>query len=275
MTEIIAHRGARSLAPENTLSAAKAAWQTGAHRWETDIQVTRDGHLVLFHDLDLLRCTNAKKHFTRLTLNGRSRYLVSHFTLSELQALDAGSWFAHTDPFSTMQKGYVTADALAGFCSEKIPTLSQGLLLTENLDWRINLELKDYGTDPRPFHTVDKTLAAVDHSHIPPDRVAVSSFNHAWLERVRRLRPDIAVQALVGQSGNDMDHFLPGAFTVYNINASLVDPEFVRTLVQQGFAVNLFTVNDPKTAAMFIQAGAGGIITDFPQFFVNWNLAAG
>ena len=138
MTEIIAHRGARSLAPENTLAAATAAWQSGAHRWETDIQITRDGHLVLFHDQDLLRCTNAKQHFTRLTLNGRSKYLVSHFTLAEIQALDAGSWFAHTDPFSTIQKGYVTADALAGFCSEKIPTLAQGLLLTKNLDWRIN-----------------------------------------------------------------------------------------------------------------------------------------
>ncbi|MDZ7664242.1 MAG: glycerophosphodiester phosphodiesterase [Desulfotignum sp.] len=60
MTEIIAHRGARSLAPENTLAAAKTAWQSGAHRWETDIQVTRDGHLVLFHDAGLLRLHQCK-----------------------------------------------------------------------------------------------------------------------------------------------------------------------------------------------------------------------
>jgi len=269
MTEIIAHRGARSLAPENTLAAAKAAWQSGAHRWETDIQVTRDGHLILFHDPDLLRCTNAKKYFTHLTIEGRRKYLVSHFTLADLQALDAGSWFAHTDPFSTIQKGYVTADALAGFSSEKIPTLTQGLLLTKHLTWQVNLELKDHGTDPSSFYIVDKTLGAINESSISPARVVISSFNHAWLERVRQLRPDIAVQALVGETGTDMEIFHRGEFNVYNINASLVNPEFVRNLVQQGFAVNLFTVNDPKTAAMHIQAGASGIITDFPQFFVN------
>jgi glycerophosphoryl diester phosphodiesterase len=270
MTEIIAHRGARSLAPENTLAAAKAAWQSGAHRWETDIQVTGDGLLVLFHDRDLLRCTNARKHFKHLTSEGRRKFLVSHFTLAELKALDAGSWFENTDPFSTIQKGYVTADALAGFCNEKIPTLEQGLLLTKNLDWQINLELKDHGTDPSPFYTAGKTLAAISESTIAPARVVVSSFNHAWLEQIRLLRPDIAVQALVGEAGTDIKNFQPGAFNVYNINAALVGADFVRNLVQQGFAVNLFTVNDPRTAAMHIQAGASGIITDFPQFFVNY-----
>ncbi len=274
MTEIIAHRGARSLAPENTLAAAKAAWQSGAHRWETDIQVTDDGLLVLFHDLDLLRCTNAGKHFKHLTSNGRRKYLLSHFTLAELKALDAGSWFEHTDPFSTIQKGYVTADALAGFSNEKIPTLEQGLLLTKNMDWQINLELKDHGTDPSPFYTVNNTLAAMNESQIAPARVVISSFNHAWLERVRLLRPDIIVQALVGETATDIKNFQPGAFKVYNINAALVNADFVRSLVQKGFAINLFTVNDPKTAAMHIQAGARGIITDFPQFFVNQNFLA-
>lgn len=269
MTEIIAHRGARSLAPENTLAAAKAAWQSGAHRWETDIQVTRDGHPVLFHDLDLLRCTNARKHFKHLTSGGRRKYLVSHFSLAELKTLDAGSWFEHTDPFSTIQKGFVKADALAGFSNEKIPTLEQGLLLTKKLHWQINLELKDHGTDPSPFYTVENTLATINESQIPPDRVVISSFNHSWLERVRQLQPDIAVQALVGETGTDMETFHPGAFQTYNINAVLVDAEFVRSLVQEGFTVNLFTVNDPKTAAMHIQAGASGIITDFPQFFVK------
>ncbi|MCF8114448.1 MAG: hypothetical protein K9K21_11425 [Desulfotignum sp.] len=271
MTEIIAHRGARSLAPENTLAAAKTAWHLGAHCWETDVTVTGDSRLVLFHDKDLLRCTNAKKHFKHLTSEGRRKYLVSHFTLAELKALDAGSWFEKTDPFSTIQKGFVTSEALAGFSNEKIPTLEQGLLLTKNLDWQINLELKDHGTDPGPFYTVDNTLAAINKSKITPAKVVISSFNHAWLERVRLLRPDIAVQALVGETGTDITNFHPGAFKVYNINADLVDAQFVRSLVQQGFAVNLFTVNDPKTAAMYIRAGASGIITDFPQVFVNQN----
>jgi glycerophosphoryl diester phosphodiesterase len=243
MTEIIAHRGARSLAPENTLAAAQAAWQTGAHRWETDVQVTRDGHPVLFHDPDLLRCTDARVQLTDLTTADRKKYLLAGFTLAELKALDAGSWFEKADPFSTIRTGDVSKAALEGF-KKKIPTLGQGLLLTKQLNWQINLELKDHRTDPALFYTVDKALAAIDKSRISPQQVVISSFNHDWLDRVRQLRPDMAVQALVGESPSDMIDFQPGAFRGYNINAEFVSPAFVSRLVQQGFRVNLFTVND-------------------------------
>ena len=105
---IIAHRGARSLAPENTRAAATAARHLGAHAWETDVQVTRDGQ--------------------------------------------------------------VHPSALAGFKNEKIPTLAQGLELTRSLDWQVNLELKDHGTDPDPFYTVDITLAKIAGAGILPPR---------------------------------------------------------------------------------------------------------
>ncbi|MCA1794415.1 MAG: hypothetical protein LC660_11225 [Desulfobacteraceae bacterium] len=269
MTEIIAHRGARSLAPENTLAAAKTAWQSGAHRWETDIQVTRDGHPVLFHDAGLLRCTNAKTRFAHLRSDDSKKFLLSQFTLAQLKELDAGSWFAKMDPFSTIQKGYVTQQALAGFMAEKIPTLEEGLLLTKSLDWKINLELKDHGTDPVSFHTVDTTLAAVDAVEIRAGQVVISSFNHEWLDRVRHLRPDIHVQALVGESADNMEHFTAGRFSAYNINADLVNLFFVQNLVTRGFEVNLFTVNDLEAASRFIQAGAKGIITDFPQILTK------
>jgi len=63
MVQVIAHRGARSIAPENTLKAAKIAFEIGADLWETDVNITRDGRLILFHDDSLLRCTNAIKKF--------------------------------------------------------------------------------------------------------------------------------------------------------------------------------------------------------------------
>ncbi len=63
MVEIIAHRGARSIASENSLAAARLAWEIGAHRWETDANLTGDGHQVLFHDLTLSRCKDAPTRF--------------------------------------------------------------------------------------------------------------------------------------------------------------------------------------------------------------------
>ena len=264
---IIAHRGARSLAPENTLAAAKAARHLGAHAWETDVQITRDGVPVLFHDKTLLRCTDVRTRFTGLAFKDRRHYRLSAFSLAELQILDAGSWFESADPFSTIRNGQIPTSALAGFKNEKIPTLEQGLELTRSLNWQVNLELKDHGTDPESFYTVDITLAKIADTRILPHQVIVSSFNHAWLDRVRQQRPDIPVQALVGSSPADMARFQPGPFDVYNLNADLVDPGFVAQLVHQGFQVNLFTVNDPATAARFIRAGASSIFTDFPQFF--------
>jgi len=56
---IIAHRGASSLAPENTLASAQKALQIGADLWELDVAVTADGELVLMHDDTLERTSNA------------------------------------------------------------------------------------------------------------------------------------------------------------------------------------------------------------------------
>ncbi|MEM5790386.1 MAG: glycerophosphodiester phosphodiesterase family protein, partial [Syntrophobacteraceae bacterium] len=59
----IAHRGARSLAPENTLAAARKALMLGAHMWELDVRLSRDGHLVVIHDATLDRTSNAAELF--------------------------------------------------------------------------------------------------------------------------------------------------------------------------------------------------------------------
>jgi glycerophosphoryl diester phosphodiesterase len=56
----IAHRGARSVAPENTLIAAQKAYELGAHMWETDISASKDGELILFHNDSLIQTTDAK-----------------------------------------------------------------------------------------------------------------------------------------------------------------------------------------------------------------------
>src|SRR5262245_46332535 len=77
---VIAHRGASSYAPENTLAAFDLALQMGVRHIELDVHLSRDGHLVVIHDDTVDRTTNGSGP-------------VVHYTLAELQALDAGSWF--------------------------------------------------------------------------------------------------------------------------------------------------------------------------------------
>ena len=80
MPRIIAHRGASGNAPENTLAAIQMASDHGASWIEIDVNISRDGVPVLFHDDGLSRCSNGTG-------------LVIEHSLSSLKSLDAGSWF--------------------------------------------------------------------------------------------------------------------------------------------------------------------------------------
>jgi hypothetical protein len=78
--KVIGHRGAASLAPENTFAGFDLALEMGVDALETDVQRTKDGKLVLFHDARIERTTNGR---------GRLQYMA----WEELRGLDAGSWF--------------------------------------------------------------------------------------------------------------------------------------------------------------------------------------
>ena len=99
---VVAHRGASADAPENTLSAVRAALVRDSDLVEVDVQRSKDGALVLMHDTTLSRTTNARNLFPT-----RGPWLVGQFTYAELSRLDAGSW-----------KG-------PQFAGETIPTLEQ------------------------------------------------------------------------------------------------------------------------------------------------------
>ncbi len=276
--EIIAHRGARSLAPENTLAAARLGHELGAHRWETDASLTRDGQMVLFHDHTLTRCTNAVQvlgydpdYPEKLVWPGPGTIdrLDSHF-LTDLEILDAGSWFEQADPFSTVSE--IDPETLEGFKGVGIPTLYEGLVLTKELGWCINVELKDHENEPEPNFHPSRVLAELVRSGITPQQVTLSSFNHGWLRWLRQRAPEYELQALVGDRDDeplDFDDpvFTSHEFEVLNVNALLITSKQIRCLTEVGKRINLFTVNDPHDYMRFVSAGASGIFTDFPQRF--------
>jgi glycerophosphoryl diester phosphodiesterase len=98
-TEVIAHRGASAYAPENTMPSFDLAASQDAGCVEHDLHVTKDGVLVCLHDRTLDRTTNVREVFPRRGQDVREdgeilrRWFVHDFALSEIQQLDAGSWF--------------------------------------------------------------------------------------------------------------------------------------------------------------------------------------
>jgi len=252
----IAHRGARSLAPENTLAAAQKALEIGADLWETDVTVTADGELILMHDDSLARTTDARQHFP-----DRAPWTVTTFTLDEIRQLDTGSPFIETDPFGQIAAGAVTPGDLVAFMCVRVPTLRQALSFTQQARWRVNLELKRIPPPMEAFPIAERVLTLIDELGTDTDRVIVSSFNHDWLREVQRLNADIEVQALVG----DLTIGAEPGFRTYNASAAMVGEEQVRRAVEKGITVNLYTVNQEPDMRRFIRAGAAGLFTDFPQ----------
>jgi glycerophosphoryl diester phosphodiesterase len=256
----IAHRGARSLAPENTLAAARSALGIGADLWETDVSVTADGELILMHDDSLVRTTDAADRFP-----DRSPWTATTFTLGEVRELDAGSWFVETDPFGQIGAGAVSREEQAAYCGEKVPTLHEALAFTLEADWRVNLELKHLAPPLEGYPIVKRVLAQLKEMGVAPRHVVLSSFNHDWLRQAQALRPDIEVQALIGYLPTEPLDWGDLSFATYNAFSALVTEEAIREVTSQGIAVNLFTVNETADMRRFIAAGVTGLFTDFPQ----------
>jgi glycerophosphoryl diester phosphodiesterase len=260
MVTNIAHRGARSIAPENTLLAAKRAYEIGADLWETDVTVTSDDHLILMHDNLLLRTTNVSRCFP-----DRKDQPVHQFSLQEIRALDAGSWFLDQDPFGQIAANMVTSNQLDACKGEKVPTVEEALVFTKQCRWKINLELKILTKEMDGFPLVARILELIKRVGIATDQVVISSFNHRWLQEIRTLCPSILTQALIGDTNAKKIDWSTFEFETYNVNHLLIDEIQIQHAQSKGKQINVFTVNDIDDMLYYQKLGVAGLFTDFPQ----------
>lgn len=257
----LAHRGARSLAPENTLAAARAALTAKAHGWELDVARTADGELVVVHDHTLERTSDVGACFPQ-----RSPWRVEDFTLAEIAGLDFGSWFVDSDPFGQIAGGAVSAKDLAGFKGLQAPTLAQALEFTRANHWLVNVEIKDLGgggDDEEDFAAaVVDLIVGMDMT----PQVLVSSFNHDYLRLVRARSPELAIGVLVNYEPADPLGLVRmlGAQTYHPCWDLIARPE-VETLRANGIGVMCWTVNDEYRARELLGWGVSGLFSDFPQ----------
>jgi glycerophosphoryl diester phosphodiesterase len=260
-----AHRGARSVAPENTLAAAGAALAQGAWGWELDVRLTLDGAVVVVHDLGLRRVTDIA---SRPDMPVRADHRTDRLTLGRIRSLDAGSWFARRDPFGTVAAGEVSARELDSFSGERVPTLAEALEWTRQAGMAVNVEIKDMaGGDDGLL--VRETARLIRESGLG-GRALVSSFRRASLETFRNLYPEASVGLLLDEKGTAAP--MAGILTALrSLGATALHPS-VRTLApgraalvrEAGYDVNVYTVNRPEDMLRMAREGVTGIFTDFP-----------
>ena len=260
-----AHRGARSVAPENTLAAARAALAQGAFGWELDVRLTLDGAVVVAHDRGLRRVTDIAR---RADMPGRAGHLADRLTLARIRSLDAGSWFARRDPFGTVARGEVRPEDLESFAGERIPTLAEALEWTRQTGMAVNIEIKDMqGGDDAWL--VRETARLVRASGLE-GRVLVSSFRPASLALFRDMCPEVPMGLLLDHRARAVSRY--GMLErLRRLGASAVHPPLkglgsgaIGFFRDAGFGVNVYTVNSAEDMLWLAREGATAIFTDYP-----------
>jgi glycerophosphoryl diester phosphodiesterase len=229
-----AHRGASHEAPENTLAAFLLAAELGADGIELDVQLSKDGELVVIHGFTLESTTDGQGP-------------VQDKTLAELKELDAGTWF---DPV---------------FAGLRIPTL-QEVIETVGHRLLLNIELKTNGL--RNDGLAAATVHILEDNHLL-NRVVVSSFNPIVLQRVRRLNPWIGLGLLYAP---DVPIILRRPWFRHLLRPealhphySMVDDRYVAWARKRGYRINTWTVDDPGQMWQLMRQGVDTIITNRPD----------
>jgi len=226
-TKIIGHRGGAAGYPENTLIAFKKAVELGADGVEFDVQLTKDGEVVVIHDELIDR-----------TMTGSG--LVGDHTLQELKEMSAGEFYS------------------ADFKEEKIPTLREVLEVVRELEI-INIELKNYLPYPK---LEEKVLELVDEFEIR-EKVIISSFNHYSLQKVKKLQPEIKTGALLmAKMINSSDYAFKRGFDALHLHFLTAEQEIVDNAHFMGLQVNVYTVNFPESVVELLAKKVDMIITD-------------
>ena len=146
-------------------------------------------------------------------------------------------------------------------------TLEEAIVFTICNDWLLNIEIKDLSGRPGNESIVEKLLILV-RSLGAAEKVLISSFNHNYLARIRKLDRNIRTGVLVDSFQPDPAALMTelDAFT-FNPGWRAFCPWQVRRLKRRGFAVLVWVINNPWLARTCFLMGADGIFTDFPQRF--------
>ncbi len=215
------------------MAAFRKAVAMGATFIETDLQMSRDAHLVAIHDTTVDRTTNGQG-------------IVHDMTLSELRRLDAGSWFG------------------SEFMGERIPTLEELLAFSKKNDVVFYLEIKPQGSWGGEHALIG---ALRESSEIP--RAVVISFDPSVVLKLRKIEPTLMTGLLYdGQIGKPLDTAIEVGARQVAVRGDLVTPALLSAARKKDLQVVCWTVNNSAHMRALMAAGVDGIMSDYPDRLV-------
>ena len=223
--EIIAHRGAAGVRPENTMAAFEKAMEDGADWLELDVQETADGEVVVIHDSDFMKI-------------GGDPIKVWDATMPDVVGIDVGSWFDPT------------------YADQRAPLLSEVLLAAKGRAG-VLIELKYYGHDEMLEQRVSDIVTATGMDA----HVMSMSLKYPAVQKMKAIRPDWPVGLLSSASAGRIWQ-LEADFVA--VNKASATPRLVREMRRAGKKLYVWTVNEPIEMSHMLSLGVDGLITDEP-----------
>jgi glycerophosphoryl diester phosphodiesterase len=237
--KIIGHRGAPTLAPENTLASFAVAAQYGLNWVEFDTMRLNTGEWVVIHDDTLNRTTTGTGP-------------VMDKSIEYLKTLDAGSWFS------------------PDYQNERIPLLKEALDFLSALRLYPNIEIKTMPLDP--LLVIPSFLACLE-AHWPQTESLplISSFDLTLLLTVQKLqkKPYPLGYIIKEFTFEALEIALQHGFTTLNCDHRYIQPEQIREIQTHPISLLLYTINDPGLARQFFEQGVSAVFSNHPDLLTE------
>lgn len=251
MPRVVAHRGDSKHFPENTIEAFISAVKMGIDVIETDVHLSKDNQVVIWHDETLDRNTNG---------SGR----IEDHSVKELLEFDAGYTFTKDGGKTFPFRGK----------NIKLCTLEEALVKCPNQRFNIDLKTKD-------LRIVDEFIKVV-RKHKAEHRVCCASFHLENLQAIREKAPDIltsvttkeVVPLLIKQKLNILPKKLAERKIIFQVPVSqgiikVITPRFITMMHQRGAVIMVWTINDEEEMRTLFKMGVDSIMTDDPATVIK------
>lgn len=231
-TKVWAHRGASGYAPENTLEAFKMAAEMGADGVELDVQLTKDGEIVVIHDEKIDRTSNKEG-------------LVKDYTLDELKKFNFNNG---NEEYSYVQ----------------IPTLKEVYELLKPYNMKINVELK---TGIFFYDGIEEKVLKLAKEMDMEDRIIYSSFNHYSVMKIKELESKAETGLLYADGWINVVEYAEN-LKVNALHPALYNVQYdglIEKCRKSGIKLHVWTVNGEEEMKKLVESGIEAIITNYPD----------
>lgn len=243
--EIVAHRGASGVAPENTFPAIDLALEAGAGYIEIDVHLTSDKQVVVIHDNTVDRTTEGE---------GK----ISELTLEEITKLEAGSWFDER------------------FEGARIPLLEE-VIERVNGKSKLLIEIKK---KKGQYEGIEDEVIGLIRKHDAVEWCEVQSFNDDVLEIIHKKAPEIKLHKLLVYKFRFLPYIFDGGITrfslekysyiySFNMHNQSFNKAFARMLHENGRKVFLWGFCEEDPCMTLSSEFWDGIITDYPEQYIS------